>query len=178
MAEPAETTHPLLVELRNLRILMNIQQEDLARRAGVDPASLSYWEMGRKVPSFGKLMQVIDELGFSVALVAKDDASEAQAVAEMRINTALEVRDRALAERNKLVEAISRLINLPPEAIARAYEVGYEPPKKQNSPTGDEDNAESVVCESCKKETKKEASAAANLDISPHAPGSRGVQNF
>jgi len=65
-------TDPILTELRLIRIGSGRRAVDVARTAGIDPASLSYWENGRKSPHLDKLRLLLDTLGLDLAIVAKE----------------------------------------------------------------------------------------------------------
>ncbi|HEY9413277.1 MAG TPA: helix-turn-helix transcriptional regulator [Pseudonocardia sp.] len=116
---------PLLVEFRALRNMLGIRADTLAKAAGVDKSSLSYWECGRHSPHLDKFRAICTAAGFDIALVAADEGSEAAEVLTTRIGLATAARDEALAERDRMVEVLGRVMSLPPEKVAYAYGVGY-----------------------------------------------------
>jgi len=54
------------VRLRLLRLAQGLQQQDLARGAGVHEVALSYWEHGHRFPTVQNAMKLAETLNVSV----------------------------------------------------------------------------------------------------------------
>lgn len=65
---------PILVELRWLRMVSRRRAKDVARAAGVDPSSVSYWENGKVSPHLDKLRAYMTELGLDLAVVPLEES--------------------------------------------------------------------------------------------------------
>jgi transcriptional regulator with XRE-family HTH domain len=119
------TPDPLLAELRTLRLMLGIRHEDIARQAHVNESSVSYWECGHRSPHLDKLRAYAAAVGFDLALVALDADSDAGEALSSWIRGEVAERDRARADRDRLVRAIAGLMSLTPAAVATAYGVAY-----------------------------------------------------
>jgi len=54
-------------KIYNARIKRGLTQEELAEKIGVTPASISYYESGKKRPSFEKIKKICLELNLDIA---------------------------------------------------------------------------------------------------------------
>jgi len=69
---------PIISELKQLRLMLGRQTKETSKAAGLNPASVSYWEHGHRSPHLDKLRQYMDELGFDLAVVPKGGDHEAR----------------------------------------------------------------------------------------------------
>jgi transcriptional regulator with XRE-family HTH domain len=63
--------HPLIMELRNIRVQARQPADDVAYKIGVSRAAVSHWETGRKEPTIDHLCEYAASLGYKI-IVAKD----------------------------------------------------------------------------------------------------------
>lgn len=91
--------------LREARVAVGLEQQDLARELGVAPRSWSRWEMGNALPQPGLRAKI-------VALFARRDPTLAARVAE-----ALEIATPAPADAPPSIEALDAAVYLAADTL-------------------------------------------------------------
>jgi transcriptional regulator with XRE-family HTH domain len=66
-----ETEVPAGEMIRRLRIEKGLSVDELAKRSGTTPPSISRWERGLRTPSVNNYQLVIEALGAELAIVQK-----------------------------------------------------------------------------------------------------------
>lgn len=57
--------------IKEYRKCNNWSAKDLAKRAGVTQRAISYWENGRRKPSYENVKKVLDALDYEIKIVKK-----------------------------------------------------------------------------------------------------------
>lgn len=93
---------------RQVRAYTQLSQRDLARRAGVSPATITRIESGRMQPTVATLTKIVRAAGMQLDLVVTDpDPDHRKAVAH-RAGLSIEDRFREVANIDRFRRATSR----------------------------------------------------------------------
>jgi transcriptional regulator with XRE-family HTH domain len=76
MRVPVHSVHDVGVAVRVVRKASGVRQDDAAGSAGVSHVFLRDLEHGKQTVQFGRVLQVLDELGIRMELEIPDDAKE------------------------------------------------------------------------------------------------------
>ncbi len=76
MRVPVHSVHDVGMAVRVVRKSSGVRQDDAAGSAGVSHVFLRDLEHGKQTVQFGRVLQVLDELGIRMELEIPDDARE------------------------------------------------------------------------------------------------------
>lgn len=64
--------HPLMTQLRDLRLDRGLTQLEVASEIGVAQSALCFWENGGRTPTLTRIARLADLLGYELTLTPKE----------------------------------------------------------------------------------------------------------
>lgn len=96
-------------QIKHLRKLKGLSQDQLAEAAGIDAKSLSRIERAVFLPSLDTVQRVADALGLSIAEMFAGEARDARSLRHFLLDVALSTPDDELTT---VVDAISKALKI------------------------------------------------------------------